>query len=58
MFDNFMVFKDKEENAESNRDLPHILSYNHDSWTGYLRSQNDRKEDDDFITRLKSISRG
>ena len=34
-----------------------ILSYSHNTWTGYVRSANDRK-DDDFASHLRSICRG
>jgi hypothetical protein len=35
-----------------------ILSFDHNTWTGYVNSQNDRPDDDDFTKRLKDIMRG
>lgn len=58
--DKFLVFKKEAIKKEAARDnsLPdNILSYDHDSLNGYVRSVNQRT-DDDFTSRLKNIARG
>ncbi len=43
---------------DSYRDRFSMLDYQHNTWTGYVNSKNDRPEADDFTRRLKDISRG
>ncbi len=58
--DKFLVFKKEAIKKEAVREnsLPdNILSYDHDSLNGYVRSVN-KRIDDDFTSRLKNIARG
>jgi hypothetical protein len=60
MFDksDFLVFEQKEENFIEAKLPDHMLSFNHDSWAGYMRSVDDRQEDKYFASHLKNICRG
>lgn len=53
----FLVFDKKEEKVVDTNLPDHILSYDHNTLNGYVRSTNDREEDQ-FATRLRNICRG
>jgi hypothetical protein len=64
MFDknDILVFFDEDKKwldyDSVNESIPnHLLSYEHNTWTGYVRANNYEKEDE-FANKLKSICRG
>ena len=56
--EDILVFSKEDTHKVPEINLPdHILSYDHSTWTGYVRSTDDRKHDE-FASKLRDICRG